>query len=76
MAGFLIDTDVLIDISRGSVDAADYVDALPEEIFIGNLLDLYLTVLRQAVRCCGVAATVDRTNRVSPDMMTIASSSI
>jgi predicted nucleic acid-binding protein len=37
MAGFLIDTDVLIDISRGNTAAADFVDALPEEIFISRI---------------------------------------
>jgi predicted nucleic acid-binding protein len=44
MAGFLIDTDVLIDISRGSVDAADLVDALPEEIFIARISAMELIV--------------------------------
>ncbi len=37
MAGFLIDTDVLIDISRGNADAADFLDALNGEIFIGRV---------------------------------------
>src|SRR5436305_1159451 len=44
MAGFLIDTDVLIDISRGNGDAADFVDALPEEIFIGRISAMELIV--------------------------------
>ena len=37
MADFLIDTDVLIDISRGNSDAADFVDALPGDISIGRI---------------------------------------
>ena len=44
MAGFLIDTDVLIDISRGNGDAADFVDALPEEIFIGRISAMELII--------------------------------
>ena len=44
MAGFLIDTDVLIDISRGSEDAADFVDDLPGEIFIGRISAMELIV--------------------------------
>ena len=44
MAAFLIDTDVLIDISRGNSDAADFVDALPGDIFIGRISAMELIV--------------------------------
>ncbi len=44
MAGFLIDTDMLIDISRGNGDAADFVDGLPEEIFIGRISAMELII--------------------------------
>ena len=44
MANFLIDTDVLIDISRGNRDAADSVDALPGDIFIGRISAMELIV--------------------------------
>lgn len=44
MADFLVDTDVLIDISRGSSDAADFVDALPGEVFIGRVSAMELIV--------------------------------
>jgi hypothetical protein len=37
MASFLVDTDVLIDISRGNSNAADFLDALPGEIFIARI---------------------------------------
>jgi len=44
MAAFLIDTDVLIDISRGNTDAADFVDTLPGDIFIGRISAMELIV--------------------------------
>lgn len=44
MAAFLIDTDVLIDISRGDSDAADFVDALPGDIFIGRISAMELII--------------------------------
>lgn len=44
MPSFLIDTDVLIDISRGNSDAADFVDALPGDIFIGRISAMELIV--------------------------------
>lgn len=44
MAAFLVDTDVLIDISRGNRHAADFVDALPGEIFISRISAMELIV--------------------------------
>jgi predicted nucleic acid-binding protein len=44
MAAFLIDTDVLIDISRGNTDAADFVDTLPGDMFIGRISAMELIV--------------------------------
>lgn len=44
MAAFLIDTDVLIDISRGNSDAADFVDALPGDIFISRISAMELSI--------------------------------
>lgn len=44
MPDFLIDTDVLIDISRGSIDAADFIDSLNGEIFIGSISAMELMV--------------------------------
>jgi predicted nucleic acid-binding protein len=44
MAAFLVDTDVLIDISRGNRHAADFVDALPGDIFIGRISAMELIV--------------------------------
>lgn len=44
MAGFLIDTDVLIDISRGNLDAADFVDSLNGEIIIGRVSAMELII--------------------------------
>ena len=44
MAAFLIDTDVLIDISRGNSEAADFVDTLPGDIFIGRVSAMELIV--------------------------------
>ncbi|MGI9064956.1 MAG: type II toxin-antitoxin system VapC family toxin [Pyrinomonadaceae bacterium] len=44
MPDFLIDTDVLIDISRGNSDAADFVDSLNGEIFIGRISAMRLMV--------------------------------
>lgn len=44
MVDFLIDTDVLIDISRGSADAADFVDALNGEIFISRISAMELII--------------------------------
>lgn len=44
MAAFLIDTDVLIDISRGNSDAADFVDGLAGDIFIARISALELIV--------------------------------
>jgi predicted nucleic acid-binding protein len=50
MAAYLIDTDVLIDISRGNGDAADFVDALPGDIFIGRISAMKLIVRRRNKR--------------------------
>lgn len=44
MAAFLIDSDVLIDISRGNTDAADFVDALQGDIFIGRISAMELII--------------------------------
>jgi predicted nucleic acid-binding protein len=44
MADFLIDTDVLIDISRGNADAADFVDALNGAIFISRISAMELII--------------------------------
>ena len=44
MASFLIDTDVLIDISRGNTNAADFVDALSGDIFIGRISAMELII--------------------------------
>lgn len=44
MPSFLIDTDVLIDISRGNSDAADFVDALAGDIFIGRISAMELII--------------------------------
>lgn len=44
MPSFLIDTDVLIDISRGNTDAADFVDALAGDIFIGRISAMELII--------------------------------
>jgi predicted nucleic acid-binding protein len=44
MADFLIDTDVLIDISRGNPSAADFVDALNGEIFISRISAMELII--------------------------------
>jgi len=44
MADFLIDTDVLIDISRGNADAADFVDGLSGEVFIGRVSAMELII--------------------------------
>lgn len=44
MPDFLIDTDVLIDISRGNANAADFVDGLNGEIFIGRVSAMELIV--------------------------------
>jgi len=44
MAAFLIDTDVLIDISRGNSNAADFVDALQGDILIGRISAMELII--------------------------------
>jgi predicted nucleic acid-binding protein len=44
MPGFLIDTDVLVDLSRGNVNAADFVDGLNGEILIGRVSAMELIV--------------------------------
>jgi len=44
MPAFLIDTDVLIDISRGNTDAADFVDALSGDLFIGRISAMELII--------------------------------
>jgi predicted nucleic acid-binding protein len=44
MAAFLIATDVLIDISRGNSNAADFVDALQGDILIGRISAMELII--------------------------------
>jgi len=44
MTDFLVDTDVLIDISKGHAGAADFVDALTGQIFIGRISAMELIV--------------------------------
>jgi hypothetical protein len=44
MTDCLIDTDVLIDISKGHSGAADFVDALTGQIFIGRISAMELIV--------------------------------
>lgn len=44
MPAFLVDTDVLIDISRGNSDAADFVDGLAGDIFIARISAMELIV--------------------------------
>ena len=41
---FLIDTDVLIDISRGSGAAADFVDGLTGDVFIARISAMELII--------------------------------
>jgi len=41
---FLVDTDVLIDISRGSGSAADFVDDLNGEVFIARISAMELII--------------------------------
>lgn len=44
MPDFLIDTDVLVDVSRGNVNAANFVDGLNGEIYIGRVSAMELIV--------------------------------
>jgi predicted nucleic acid-binding protein len=44
MPDFLIDTDVLVDVSRGNINAADFVDGLTGEIYIGRVSAMELIV--------------------------------
>lgn len=44
MPDFLIDTDVLVDVSRGNVNAGDFVDGLNGEVFIGRVSAMELIV--------------------------------
>jgi hypothetical protein len=44
MTDFLVDTDVLVDISKGNPDAADFVDALPGGLFISRVSAMELII--------------------------------
>lgn len=44
MPDYLIDTDILVDISRGNVSAADFVDGLNGELYISRVSAMELIV--------------------------------
>jgi predicted nucleic acid-binding protein len=44
MDRFLVDTDVLIDISKGNADAADFLDNLAGDLFISRVATMELII--------------------------------